>query len=314
VRPRFDIVVGGSSPGANRTQTAGHPRNVRSMLNIWRMCLRQAAATLLGISFMLSLPLRSEQATAAPPSYSVPKTYLEYDGLGNYVEVAHSPVFSQSKRGLTVAVWVRPDALVFPKHEGGQANEQYVHWLGKGQAGNQEWTFRMYSLKPPGPRKNRISFYVFSPAGNRGCGSYFQDPIRTGQWIQVVGIVDAVNKTTAIYKNGEFRHRDSYKSETPTPGHAPLRFGTRDFASFFKGAIGPVLIWNRPLASSEVKALFTASVVPQNGLVAAFANDEGSGTVVNDRVGGTVGKVHGATWRNGKGPVSTATGSSGGGC
>ena len=159
-----------------------------------------------------------------------------------------------------------------------------------------------------------MAFKVFSPAGKRGCGSYFQDPIATGQWIQVVGIADAVNKTTVIYKNGEFRHSDSYESETPAPGPAPLRFGTRDFASFFKGAIGPVLIWNRPLLPSEVKALFTTSVVPPNGLVAWFANAEGSGTTIHDSVGGKVGKVHGAVWQSGKGPVGTATGVSGGGC
>lgn len=284
------------------------------MLNVWRTGLRPAAAVLLSIGLTLSLPSHAEQAAAARASNSVPKTYLRYNGLSNYAEVASSPAFSLSRKGLTVAVWMRPDALVFPKREGGQANEQYVHWLGKGQVGNQEWTFRMYSLKPPGPRKNRISFYVFNPAGNRGCGSYFQDPIRTGQWIQVVGVVDAVNKTTAIYKNGKFRHSDSYASATPMPGPAPLRFGTRDFASFFKGAIGPVLIWDRPLAPSEVKALFAASAVPQNGLVAWFADDEGSGLILHDSVGGKVGKVHGATWQGGTGPVGTATGSSGGGC
>jgi hypothetical protein len=115
-------------------------------------------AALLGISLMLTIPTRAEPATAVSTSNSVPKTYLKYDGLGNYAEVANSPALSLSKDGFTVAVWMRPDTLVFPKREGGQANEQYVHWLGKGQAGNQEWALRMYSLKPPGPRKNRISF------------------------------------------------------------------------------------------------------------------------------------------------------------
>jgi len=101
--------------------------------------LRLASATLLAISLALSLL----QATAAPTSNSVPKTYLKYDGLGAYAELTNSPAFSLSDKGLSVAVWMRPDALVFPKREGGQANEQYVHWLGKGQAGNQEWAFRI---------------------------------------------------------------------------------------------------------------------------------------------------------------------------
>jgi hypothetical protein len=280
----------------------------------WRTCLRLAPASLLAISLALLLLHRAEQATAASTPDPVPKTYLKYNGLDAYAEVANSPAFSLSDAGLSVAVWMRPDALTFPKREGGQADEQYVHWLGKGETGNQEWTFRMYSLKPPGPRQNRISFYVFNPGGNLGCGSYFQDPIRIGEWIQVVGTADAATKMTAIYKNGEFRHSDSYQSETPAPGPAPLRLGTRDFASFFKGAIGPVQIWHRPLAASEVADLFTASVVPQNGLVAWFPDDAGSGMSIHDRVGGEVGTINGAVWQSGRGPVGTTTGSSGGGC
>ena len=102
------------------------------ILNFRRTPWRPAIAVLLGISLVLTLLIRAEPVTADPTSDSVPKTYLKYDGLGNYAEVANSPAFSLSKEGLTVAVWMRPDALVFPKREGRQANEQYVHWLGKG--------------------------------------------------------------------------------------------------------------------------------------------------------------------------------------
>jgi hypothetical protein len=60
--------------------------------------------------------------------------------------------------------------------------------------------------------------------------------------------------------------------------------------------LGPVLIWKRPLAEGEVKALFSASIVPKDGLVAWFAH-EGSGTIIHDKVGGKVGKIHGAAWQ-----------------
>jgi hypothetical protein len=284
------------------------------MCNFRRSFLKSAVGALFGAVLISVFPLHAKQTKTAPTSASMPEIYLKYNGIDNYAEIANAPAFSISKNGLTVAVWMRPDALVFPKKEGGQVNEQYVHWLGKGQTANQEWTFRMYSLKPPGPRKSRISFYVFNPAGSRGCGSYFQDPLRAGEWIQVVGVVDALNKTTAIYKNGQLRHTDSYATETPVPGPAPLRFGTRDFASFFKGAIGSVLIWDRPLAARDVKTLYASSIVPRNGLRAWFPNDEGSGTALHDSIGGTVGDVHGATWEKGKRPLGTTTGSSGGGC
>ena len=78
------------------------------MLNFRRTPWRPAIAVLLGISLVLTLLIRAEPVTADPTSDSAPKTYLKYDGLGNYAEVANSPAFSLSKEGLTVAVWMRP--------------------------------------------------------------------------------------------------------------------------------------------------------------------------------------------------------------
>jgi hypothetical protein len=210
--------------------------------------------------------------------------YLQLDGVSGYVEVTDRvDDFSvKEDTGLTVSAWMRPDTLTFPDDEGGvtpQGNcEFYVHWLGKGwralPSNQQEWTFRMYSLVDPlsrncngNPRQNRISFYVFSPiGGGTGTGSYFQDPVRPGQWIHVVGVLDNTangvlgtkGRRTYIFKNGKLRDCDQYQgaepagtvteritvintdppqrvdcvrdSRTITPAAtlAPLRIGTRD--------------------------------------------------------------------------------------
>ena len=102
--------------------------------------------------------------------------YLRFDGIDDYVEIPSSDDFSVSKTGeLTVSAWLKPDVLDFPNSEG----TGYVHWMGKGDAGQQEWVLRMYSLdntETP-PRPNRISFYVFNPQGGLGVGSHFQDPV-----------------------------------------------------------------------------------------------------------------------------------------
>ena len=74
------------------------------------------------------------------------------------------------------------------------------------------------STRPPRP--SRISFYVFNKSGGEGIGSYFQEPVETGQWIHVVGVADAT--TTSIYKDGVFTDcsntgfaaRKSYLAET----------------------------------------------------------------------------------------------------
>src|SRR3712207_8615960 len=53
----------------------------------------------------------------------------------------------------------------------------YVHWLGKGVAKQHEWTFRMYSADNTEGRDNRTSFYLFNLGGDRGTGSYVEEPV-----------------------------------------------------------------------------------------------------------------------------------------
>jgi len=245
-----------------------------------------------------------------------PRTALRFDGISSYAAIPDNAAFSVSPMGLTVSVWLRPDARRFSKTEGSLPTEQFVHWLGKGEVGRQEWTFRMYSRStPPGPRDNRISFYVFNPAGGRGCGSYFQDPVDVGKWLHVVGVVHAGSHTTAIYKNGQLRNTNAYGGTiTPAHGIAPLRLGTKDFASFLRGALSQLRVWDRPLTAAEIIALYETNVVPQDGLVAEYLLNEGRGTVVHDSQGHPQGTVVGGTWDATHHTISTTTGQSGGGC
>jgi hypothetical protein len=275
------------------------------------------------------------QASAAPAiaDLTPPSVALQFDGTEtNYVEIPTSPDFSVSDAGLTVAVWVRPDTFEFTNTEplGGDPQCQYVHWLGKGeyQDRDQEWTFRMYrddatacSGSPP-DRSKRISFYVFAPAGGRGCGSYFQDDIQPGSRVHVVGVVDMSTQTVAIYKNGNFRHRDSYASLQLMPGQAPLRLATRDAVnragtvySFFQGGLAQVQIWNVPLDEGQINALYNSGIIP-DGLVAQYSLDEGSGSAVGDSAGGHAdGIVLGGLWDFNAYPLDMSPiGRSGGGC
>jgi hypothetical protein len=154
------------------------------------------------------------------------------------------------------------------------------------------------------PRPNRISFYVFNLSGREGIGSYVQEPIQVGEWIHIVGIADG--ETTSIYKNGEFKRCDRYTGTGPGPCHnypssewvtpmhgsTPMRIGTRDFASYFLGAIREVRIWNRALTAAEVIALYDSSV-PQDGLVAEFLLTQ---DIAVDRTGRHNGAIAGASW------------------
>ena len=133
-----------------------------------------------------------------------------------------------------------------------------------------------------------------TPAGGCGCGSYFQDPVDVGKWLHVVGVVDAGSHTTAIYKNGQLRNTNAYGGTiTPAHGIAPLRLGTKDFASFLRGALSQLRVWDRPLTAAEIIALYETNVVPQDGLVAEYLLNEGRGTVVHDSQGHPQGTVVG---------------------
>jgi Concanavalin A-like lectin/glucanases superfamily len=210
---------------------------------------------------------------------------LIFDGIDDFIEIPDNPEFSIPTTGqLTVSARIRPDVLTFPKSE----STGYVHWMGKGEKGQYEWVFRMYNEHPSGKdndRSNRISFYVFNLHGKKGIGSYFQDhdPIKVGEWIYVVGTANS--EITSIYKNGDFKQCDRYTGSnsdqdkcqnypscewiTPERGTAPLRIGTRDCNSYFKGSICDVRIWNRTLSAVEISNLYKGTI-PQSGLVAEF--------------------------------------------
>ena len=232
-------------------------------------------------------------AAAAQLLSPFPRVFLEFDGRSSFVEVPDSPVFSVSTGGvLSVAAWMKPDTLTFAHTEG----SGYVYWLGKGEASRQEWVFRMYSQGNTEGRANRISFYVFDPAGGLGIGSFFEDSVTPGQWIHVVGVIDG--QRTNIYKNGVFRDSDVYAgSIVPQHGAAPLRMGTRDFHSYFQGGLAGVRVWDRALAAAEIAQLYAANRVPRQGLVAEYLLDEGSGAVAADESGGHDGTIAGAQWR-----------------
>jgi hypothetical protein len=187
-----------------------------------------------------------------------------FDGSSQYAEVPDADELSVTATGtLTLEAWLRPDVPEFPNLEG----SGYVHWLGKGERqgddGQQEYTSRMYSLTNSEERDNRVSGYAFKPSGGKGIGSYFQDPVAAGEWIHYVLVINTTVSDqypqgyTKIYKNGVERDQDSLKSKdglhiVPGNGTAPLRIGTRDGASYFKGAIGKVAVYGHELSSSDV--------------------------------------------------------------
>ena len=181
-------------------------------------------------------------------------TAIGLDG-SSYVEIPNHRNFSIGAAGLTVEAWVRPDHLNFPC----QANAEYIHWLGKGDAGSFEWGFRFY--KKNSSRPNRISAYAWNPNGREGAGAYFEQPVTPGKWIHVVAVYQAPGKHAGvlIYRDGVLKKGPPdaptlYSSYQVAPRHgaAPVRLGCRDLTSFLRGGLDEVAIYPRCLTADEI--------------------------------------------------------------
>jgi hypothetical protein len=245
--------------------------------------------------------------------------YLSFNGIDSYVEIPSSDLYGVSPTGaLTVSVWMMPGVVNFEHSEG----TGYVHWIGKGEGsgpdGQQQWAFRMYNrdgTQEHPPRPNRISFYLFNPDGHLGVGSYVQDTVQENAWLHIVGVADSTH--TYLYRNGSYMRCDTYRGPPdglcpihylpppnqdvqlviqPQNGPAPLRLGTRDFTSHFRGGLSRLRLWNRVLQASEIADLYAADVVPQDSLVAEFVLNTGTGQTVIDTAQGNNGTVSNATW------------------
>lgn len=178
-----------------------------------------------------------------------------FNGTSAYIQIPDHDKFSVATTGkFSISVWIRPGTLSFPDTEG----SGYVHWMGKGVSGQHEWACRMYSTGNTENRENRISFYVFNLAGGLGAGSYVQEPVTSGVWIHFVATVNVAANEIKWYKNGVLKDTDTLSGYNIVPqnGTAPLRVGTRDFNSYFKGAIDNLLVYNRVLSQEEVTLLF----------------------------------------------------------
>lgn len=196
------------------------------------------------------------------------ETGTVFDGSTQYIEVADNDLLSVPTTGiLTIEAWLRPDILEFAQSEG----SGYVHWMGKGTAGQHEYTARLYNLTNSEQRPNRLSGYAFNLAGGLGAGSYEQDAVIAGEWIHYVLTINTVATNgsyptgyTKLYKNGVLRDQDSLSeySIVPANGTAPLRIATRDFGSYFRGAVAKVAVYNYELSESRLLEHYRAMVSP----------------------------------------------------
>lgn len=231
-----------------------------------------------------------------------------FDGVDDYIEVPDNDNLSITTTGeITISAWIR--IVDYDMPNGTYSSDgNYVMYLGKGENGAYEYGFRMYNKSgSQTARPQRISFYVFNDVGGTGVGSFNQAPILPGEWVHVVGSVDATS--TYFYKNGVLKDSDVYTaSVTPVNTTTPFRMGsiaidTLSDPYYFKGFIRDVRVWNRKLTDGEVTSLYAGTDVT-SGLVAKWLLNEKGGSTVIDSVSGLNGTAYGAIPSDGRQPVT----------
>ncbi|MEV6285232.1 LamG-like jellyroll fold domain-containing protein [Kribbella sp. NPDC051770] len=234
----------------------------------WRLdrATSGSEASLVGGSALTGTYAGSRTATTLPNGDRA----TAFDGATGYFQVADHAVLSPATTGvLTLEAWMRPDTLQFPHAQ----SSGYVHWMGKGETNQHEYVARMYSQVNTENRPNRISGYLFNSTGGLGAGSYFQDPVVAGGWIHYVLVINANAKSTTypngytkIYRDGVLRDTDDLSISgqiiVPSDGSAPLRVGTRDFGSWFQGAVGKVAVYDKELSPTRITAHQQAMTSP----------------------------------------------------
>ncbi|MBL8811039.1 MAG: LamG domain-containing protein [Planctomycetaceae bacterium] len=169
-------------------------------------------------------------------------------------------------------VWMRPATLQFP----GESPDHYIHWLGKGNAGQMEWGFRFYSMNNV-QRRNRVSAYAWNPEGHAGAGAYYQGPlVQQNHWIHLVAcfqhyVAPSVRQTgVQFYINGALSqgppspgtlyYNPPKWNVVPQSGDAPLRLGTRSTSSYLTGSLDEVAVYPRVLRAEEVLNHYSAAL------------------------------------------------------
>ncbi|MCF6467076.1 hypothetical protein FAF44_01440, partial [Nonomuraea sp. MG754425] len=194
-----------------------------------------------------------------------------FNGSSGYFEVPDAKPFHINTTGkFTVEAWIMPQTLQFPDQE----QTGYVYFMGKGtksgSGGNREWAGRMYSKTNTENRPNRISGYAWNLDGGLGAGAFFQQPVKAGEWIHYAITFDTSEGEygkVRVYRDGVLSGTDhlAYRPGTadevvitPKPGSAPVRVGTRDGQSYFKGAVGKFAVYNRELSATELRSHYSA--------------------------------------------------------
>ncbi|MBI5299380.1 MAG: LamG domain-containing protein [Deltaproteobacteria bacterium] len=187
---------------------------------------------------------------------------LKFDGYNDYVNVNPTPQLSPQD-AITVMAWVKKDKQDKP------TDVDNAHFVRKGSE---------YTLDT----SDNGAILRFTVNGQWGLGlaPYPND----GEWHHVAGTYDKNAGKIRTYIDG-IQLKESPYATSITPSPQPLRIGARNdlYTQNMKGLIDEVCIYNRALATDEIKNIKQSGCTANmNGIVGYWPFDEGEGNIVMD--------------------------------
>lgn len=190
-------------------------------------------------------------ATGTTDRFGQSNGAILFDGVNDYISIAGGGGLDNLQTG-TIAMWVRWDGA--PQDQGnGTYSSNYGAILARQNNGN--WSNDLIFLNGSDPATAKIEFrpYVLSSSAVTSASAPGD-----GVWRYLA--ITLTNGSQKLYLDGVLSATGSATGTIRSDLNVPLTIGAwiGDGASYFKGAIDDVKIYNTVLSASEIGALYAA--------------------------------------------------------
>lgn len=231
--------------------------------------IRSAALT--NVEWSSDTPYASRDSLIGPRRTQAqqPVTYLEFDGVDDYIDLNATNVLPDATPACSIFAWIYREGTSVRGIIGNQRDSTTVGW----------------NFKISSAAINKLEFTFYNAAGSsRGWIGNAQIP--QGRWCHVGVTFDGV--TCRFYIDGIEEEKETLTTAATIAINSAddITIGWRIAGGagneFFNGKIGQVLVYNRVLNRSEIENLYQLGTVPQNSLRGWWKLDEGVGSVATD--------------------------------
>ena len=174
--------------------------------------------------------------------FSTNAGYIQFDGTDDFVSISSPNTNTRLQNNyqtLSFFIYITsvgPNAVAFLYSVGGNANGVSVGWLA-----------------------DSVRFFISNGASNLNYPVNMTNALNT--WMSITCIVDNVNRTMTVYKNGSLVGTSSQWSAF-TPPSSAVAIGnntmTGNAGDRIKGRVANVLVYNRSLSAAEISQNYEA--------------------------------------------------------